>query len=209
MKTKKITAVVLASVMMLSLAGCSTTTNNKYAKALDAIGYEHVKSDKDIEDRMDEATEDGFYLSTSKKADIESFCDGFTYIDADDCKSLTAGMKMTEDGSELIVLSVTFKDADAAEDFMDEMKDEFGGMGEVYGGFSGVDYADDEDDDYFKLALKSDDYDMEMYIDITIDGKVVNMVMVMASGEDDREEIVGDMEDFYKEIDEDSPADLL
>lgn len=212
MKTKKFTAVLLSAVMVLSLAGCSnilSKTDNKYGKALDSIGYEHVKSDKDIEDRMDEALENGYYVSTSKKADIESFCDGLGFFDADDCKSLTAGMKQLDGQSEFIVLSVEFKDTKSAEEFLDEMKDQFAGQGDVYGGIDGVDYADDEGDEYFKMALKSDDYDMEMYIDIVADGKNVNMVMLMGSGEDVRKELVGDMEKFYKEIDEKSPADLL
>lgn len=227
-KFTKITAALVATTMMMSsFTACSSksgtkkkdkddekkekklTISEKFENALDEIGYEHVESDKDIEDKMDKALENGYYISTTKKNDIESFCDSFDFFDADDCKSLVAGMKMLDGSSEFIVLSIEFEDEDTAEDFLDDMKDEFSDQGEVYEGFDGIDYADDEDDNYFKMAIKSDDYDMEMYIDIVKDGKTVYVVMLMASGDDTRKELVGDMNKFYKEIKEDSPASLL
>ncbi|MCQ2532576.1 MAG: hypothetical protein MJ093_07715 [Saccharofermentans sp.] len=215
MKTKKIIAVVLSAAMLTSLASCSlaggSKLQKKYADALDAIGYKEADGD-DIEDDFDELCEDGFYMTTNNKKDIEDFCSEFTYLDEDDVKSLVVGIKSTENGGMFIVLSADFTDEDAAEDFFDEMKDEFGGVAESYEGFDDyVKFEENDDDDVYQLAMAMDyeDYlEMEEYLDLKVDGKTATMILVLAS-DDEIKEIVGDMEDFYEEIDEDSPKDLL
>ena len=212
MKTKKIIAVVLSASMALSLAACSSTSKlqKDYESALNEIGYEEVKDDFD--DDFDDLAKDGLYMSTNKKDEIEDFCDGFDYFDADDASSLTVGIKATNNGGMFIAMAVTFKDADAAEDFLDDMKDEFSGVTDGLESLEDyVKYETVDEDDIFQVAMDMEYEDfltMEEYVEVKVDGKTATMVLVMAS-DDDIKEIVGDMEDFYSELGEDSPKELL
>lgn len=212
MKLKKIAALALSVVMVASLAGCSSAfkkKTSKYEKALKNLDYEKLEDEDLEEDEIMEDAEDGIYATTSDEDSIESFCDGFDYFDPDDAKSLLVGMKTDENGNSFVVLVVEFNDKDDAEDFFDDMKDEFSSLGDNLS--DDEDFEELDEDDVYQVAYQYEDSDwdifMAVYIDVELDGNVATLVMCTAFEEG--ADVLDDCEDFYKDIDVDSPADLL
>lgn len=211
MKTKKLLALGISAAMLLSLAGCGSSSAKKYSKALDKIGFEEIKGDEldDFEDYQ----EDGFYASTTNPDDIEDFCKATDMMDEDDVSSLLVAMRSSDAGDIFMFMSVDFKDEDAASDFMDDMITMFGedeASNEGMSDYVTLEY--DKKDDSYQLAYIFDasEYDvyMEEYMDIQVSGKSVTVFVVLTMSAD-ASDYIDDMETFYKEIGSKSPSSLL
>lgn len=218
MNTKKIASVALATTMVFSLAGCSamSETQKEYASALDSVGYTKI-SPNDSEDKYNDNIEDGLYLTVTKKSDLKDFCKILGAGDADDMKSLFMGLRQTDDDSIFKVAVFEFGDEDLAEDFFDELidceVDSFKDLGmtmEELSNFLGDDFAiNDEEDDLWQVAYSIDmAMKVEGYAEVRLDGTAVIWIEAVAF-EDDIDTIIGDMDDFYDEMDTDSPKELL
>lgn len=204
MKKTKILALCLSASMLVSMAACSSISKDysKHIKILeevaDDIGAEKIKELDSIEDSVE--YEDGCYVSSSNKDDIESFCESFDSMDEKDIEEMTAFVHMSEDDSLLLEVIFDMTDEKAAQDSLEQIAEDFDSM---------VDTSIVEtelDDDTYLFAYDTDD--IIVYYSVIADGDTLIIFELMTTSEE-KDEYLEIFENFIDVGDYPDPRDLL
>lgn len=219
MKLKKIISVALTASIALSFAGCSSS-NKKFVSAIEDLDFEEMEySDYKDLDEEDGDYEDGVFVVTSDEKEIKKLVKKMEFdVDEEDVASIVFAVKVEEDEDDydtqrgqFAAYMISFKNAGAAEDAFDDMCDFLEDQGDNFDMFE--DYGDvgqDDDDDYYILAVDADFYGDEMAVrmGVYLDGKDVICVISISYNDfvDDYTDLVDDFCDSY---DLTNPSDAI
>ena len=210
MKTRKLTALLLASTMLLSAAGCTirrSEVQKEYIEALEDVDFvKHSSNNKDD-------IKDGAYTSTKSPEAIEEFFDEckFDTPDEYDVHCLTYALKRNKDKETkkvnyLTSFLIEFKDEDDAEDAFEDIIDFYYDMNDEYDTYYNVENAIDADDDYFYLFAQDGTTSISVAI-VLVDE---NIYFIEAQGYgDEMEDYVDLVNDLCDSLGFDNPSDLL
>ncbi len=213
MKTKKIIALGLTLAMAFTLAGCGSafdSTSSKIAKVLDKAKYEKIDEKDYDEDEMEDAMEDGCYVTLKDEKNIKSLAESFDFKKKD-VKSAFAAAKMDRDEGTLIAMVYDFVDKDKAEKFYDSMVEELEDENDGAEELGEADYDTNEGDNFYQFAYVLDNEDWEIYMatyeDVRIDGTTVSVITVMVTDEDS--DMIEELDDICDALKIDKLTELV